>query len=49
MHTFALASILARDPEYAKLAAEVENLRRHLGRKGLRKKKAPKKGGEQAE
>jgi len=42
MRLFTTASIIAEDPKEAELAAEVENLRRHLGRKGTRKKK--KKG-----
>jgi hypothetical protein len=41
MRAFSLASILAKDPREPELAAEVENLRRHLGRKGTRKKKKP--------
>lgn len=43
LHCFSLASILAKDPRDAELAAEIENLRRHLGRKGARKKKGTKK------
>lgn len=39
MGTFSLASIAAKDPKEADLAAEVENLRRQLGRSGTRKKK----------
>jgi hypothetical protein len=39
MQTFSLASIIAEDPKEAELAAEVENLRRQLGRKGTPKKK----------
>lgn len=39
MHTLSVASILAKDSKNAALAAEVENLRRQLGRKGVRKKK----------
>ena len=42
MQAFTLASIFAKDPRDADLAAEVENMRRHLGRKGVRKKKAKK-------
>ena len=38
--TFALASAVARDPDQSELAAEVENLRKQLGRKGTRAKKA---------
>jgi len=43
MQAFHVLSILARDPKDAELAAEVETMRRHLGRKGVRKKKAAKK------
>lgn len=45
MHTFSTASIVAGDPKHAELAAEVENLRRQLGRKGKggRKKKTAQK------
>jgi hypothetical protein len=39
LNTFAVASIFAQDPNQADLAAEVENLRKQLGRKGGRKKK----------
>lgn len=39
MTAFTIASIHAEDPKNAELAAEVENIRRHLGRKGKRKKK----------
>jgi hypothetical protein len=42
MHAFKMASIFAEDPKNADLAAEVENMGRHLGRKGIRKKKAKK-------
>jgi hypothetical protein len=42
MLAFTMATIYAKDPRYADLAAEVENMRRHLGRKGVRKKKAKK-------
>ena len=41
--TFKIASILAKDPKQAKLAAVVESLRQHLGHRGKKKKKdAPK-------
>lgn len=40
-----MASIVAEQPEKAELAAEIENLRRQLGRKGLRRKKNAKKSG----
>ena len=47
MYKFSNASVLAEYPENAELAAEVENLREQLGRKGSRKKKkAAKKTGE---
>jgi hypothetical protein len=46
MYAFSQASIVAEKPEQAELAAEIENLRRQLGRKGQRRKKAAKKGGE---
>jgi len=42
MRTFTMASVVAEVSDDAGLAAEVENLRRKLGRKGLRKKKAKK-------
>lgn len=44
LSTFTIASILAEDPKQADLAAEVENLRKQLGRKGKggRKKKEQK-------
>jgi hypothetical protein len=38
MSTFSVAGIVAKRPQEAELAAEVENLRRQLGRKGRRKK-----------
>ena len=44
MYVFSQTSIVAELPEHAELAAEIENLRRQLGRKGLRRKKAAKKG-----
>lgn len=40
MKIFSMWSIMAENPENAEVAAEVENLRRLLGRKGPRKKKA---------
>jgi len=40
--TFAIASIAAKDPDQSELAAEVENLRKQLGRKGTKKKKEKK-------
>lgn len=43
VHTFSMASIVAEQSERAELAAEIENLRRQLGRKGVRRKKAAKK------
>jgi hypothetical protein len=43
MYAFSQASIVAEQPENAELAAEIENLRRQLGRKGLRRKKGAKK------
>ncbi|MCU1350033.1 MAG: hypothetical protein JWO56_3063 [Acidobacteria bacterium] len=46
MYAFSQASIVAKRPEQAELAAEIENLRRQLGRKGLRRKKAAKKAAE---
>lgn len=49
MYAFSQASILAEQPENAELAAEIENLRRQLRRKGLRRKKAAKKTGEEPE
>jgi hypothetical protein len=50
MQAFSVASILADDPQNPELAAEVENLRRQLGRKGARKKKKKAaKTGERAE
>ena len=39
MRAFSLASIIAEDPKEAELAAEVEHLRKQLGRTGTRKKK----------
>jgi hypothetical protein len=42
MQAFHVVSILARDPKDADPAAEVETMRQHLGRKGVRKKKAKK-------
>ena len=42
MRAFSAASILAERPENAELAAEIETLRRQLGRRGQRKKKAAK-------
>jgi len=44
MRAFSIASILAEDPAEAELSAEVENLRKQLGRKraGRKKKKAAK-------
>lgn len=45
VNQFSIASIMAENPENAELAAEVENLRRQLGRKGLRKKINSKKTG----
>ncbi len=44
MYAFSQASIVADLPGHAELAAEIDNLRRLLGRKGLRKKKAKKSG-----
>ncbi|HEY0143804.1 MAG TPA: hypothetical protein VGF48_23150 [Thermoanaerobaculia bacterium] len=41
LHCFRIASILAGDEDRPELAAEVENLKRQLGRKGGRKKKVP--------
>lgn len=50
MRLFSAATVLAEDPGRAELAAEVENLRRQLGRKGVRKKrKKTKKSGEPPE
>jgi hypothetical protein len=49
MKTYLLASILAKDLNNVTLAAETENLRRQLGRKGRGKKKGGKKGDEEAE
>lgn len=49
MYAFSQASIVAEQPDKAELAAEIENLRRQLGRKGLRRKKAAKKTGEEPE
>jgi hypothetical protein len=49
MKTYLLASIWAKDLNNATLAAETENLRRQLGRKGRGKKKSGKKGGDEAE
>ena len=49
LYAFKQASILAEQPERAELAAEIENLRRQLGRRGMRKKKAAKKTGEEPE
>jgi hypothetical protein len=46
MYTFSQASIVAEQPEQAELAAEIENLRRQLGRKGPRRKKAATTGEE---
>jgi hypothetical protein len=43
VNTFKVASIMAGDPNQAELAAEVENLRPKLGRKGPGKKKITKK------
>ena len=43
MNAFTMASIFARDADQAELAAEVENLRRQLGRKGTRRKKSAAK------
>jgi hypothetical protein len=40
MKRFSLASLVAEDSKNAELAAEVENLRARLGRKGQRKKKS---------
>lgn len=45
---FALASILAEDKREPELAAEVETLRKHLGRKGPGKKKGAKKSGKRS-
>jgi hypothetical protein len=42
MITLSIATTMAGDPKNAELAAEVEVLRRQLGRKGLRKKKKKK-------
>jgi hypothetical protein len=39
MVTYSIASIKAQDPANAEMAAHVEVLRRHLGRKGGKKKK----------
>ena len=39
MKTYKIASIKAQDPENADIAAHVEVLKRHLGRKGGKKKK----------
>lgn len=47
MDAFSVASIVAKRPENAELAAEIENIRRQLGRKGARKKK--KKGAKTGE
>ena len=44
MRTFSLASIRAQDPENAELSAEVENLRKKLGRKGAGRRKKDAKG-----
>ena len=49
MYAFSQASIVAAEPEQAELAAEIENLRRQLGRKGQRRKKAAEKTGEEPE
>jgi hypothetical protein len=49
LYAFSQASIVAEQPERAELAAEIENLRRQLGRRGLRKKKPAKKTGEEPE
>lgn len=51
MHKFSMASVVAEFPQNAELAAEIENLRRQLGRKGKGgpKKKAAKKTGEKPE
>jgi hypothetical protein len=47
LNTFALATAVARSPRHAELAAEVENLRKLLGRKGGGKKKAKKEENEE--
>lgn len=46
---FKMASLVAGVPEKAELAAEIENLRRQLERKGLRRKKPAKKAGQEPE
>lgn len=43
MLTFSLASIMAKDPNNAELAARVESLSRLLGRRGTKKSKKEKK------
>ena len=49
MYAFSQASVVAEQPEQAELAAEIENLRRQLGRRGQRRKKAAKKTGQEPE
>jgi hypothetical protein len=49
VYAFKQASIVSDLPGRAEMAAEIENLRRQLGRKGTGKKKAAKKTGEEPE
>lgn len=47
LNTFHIATGVARDPRQAEVAAEVEHLRKLLGRKGVGKKKAKKEENEE--